>query len=119
MYTSLQLLDLCADVEDLLLVDDQSLPCSSCWLVMISSLWLAQQHSSWWNCDGLDGLDGLAVLPVLCVHPVLTLGDSADGFLGFGCEKFIYCLYPAPLVDSNACPGVLLPWSVCMWRACS
>ena len=75
MYTSLQLLDLCADVEDFLLVLVVSLPCSS-WLACDDSLLVACSTATVLGGTvlvGLEGLDDFAVLPVLSVHPVLTL----------------------------------------------
>jgi hypothetical protein len=56
---------------------------------------------------------------------VLTLGESVDGFLGFGCEKFIYYLPLLPwstalhfLGTSPLVVCVLWDMQLTLWAAC-
>jgi hypothetical protein len=55
----------------------------------------------WIVCGGFWWVDVLSVLEFLLFLP---FGDAAVGeLLGFGCEKALYELHPAPVVDSK--PG--------------
>ena len=76
MYTSLQLLDLCVVVEDLLLVDDKSLPCSP--LLACDDLLLVACSTATvlggTVLDALDGLNGFCYSSCSRVLVVLTLG---------------------------------------------
>jgi hypothetical protein len=114
---------LCADVEVLLLVDVQSLSCSSL-LACDDSLLVGCSTATVLGGTVLVGLDGLEVfglLPVLQVLAVLTLGDPADGFLGFAGEKLLYCPTPCSFDRQQglcwfSSPGCVC---VCVERACS